>query len=98
MGAVFNIDDSVGKTMRDAYRNAVDDAHYQNGHDSYNGTISTTHGYLDKTELFNQMGEEAFEEYAVETTQKWGNAWGVRIGQREGSEFSHYKFYYWGAI
>lgn len=98
MGAEFNIDQAVGVTMRDAYQNAVDDAHYQYGHDPYNGTISTTHGFVDVTKLFNSMSEQEFEDTAFDNIEKWGDAWGVRLGQREGSELSHYRFYYWGAV
>ena len=32
----------VFKTAKDAFNEAVDDALYEHGHDSYNGTISTT--------------------------------------------------------
>jgi len=36
---------ATGKDVADAYRNAVESATYEHGHDPYNGTISTTHGY-----------------------------------------------------
>jgi hypothetical protein len=42
MGACDFTTIGIGKDLRDAYRNAVEDALYECGHDSYNGTISTT--------------------------------------------------------
>jgi hypothetical protein len=35
-----------GLTMEEAYRQAVEQAHYDYGHDPYNGTISTTSGVV----------------------------------------------------
>ena len=45
MGARLFITESYGKTMDDAYNNAVEDAIECYGCDAYNGTISTTYGY-----------------------------------------------------
>jgi len=44
MGACEFIQTAVGKDLQDAYRGAVERAEFECGHDSYNGTISTTHG------------------------------------------------------
>ncbi len=44
MGATTFMITAYGKDISDAYNNAVEDAEYEYGHDSYNGTISTTYG------------------------------------------------------
>lgn len=38
--------DAYGETADEAYREAVDEAWYDYGHDPYNGTISTTDGFV----------------------------------------------------
>ena len=45
MGAQTFMITAYGKDMKSAYDNAVEDYLYEYGHDSYNGTISTTCGY-----------------------------------------------------
>lgn len=45
MGASAFNQVAFGKTAEEAYRNAVDRAYFERGHDPYNGTISTTHGF-----------------------------------------------------
>lgn len=46
MGAYSFHDVGKGNTAAEAYRAAVDDALFEWGHDAYNGTISTTSGYV----------------------------------------------------
>lgn len=62
-----------GKTAEDAFRRAVDDALYEHGHNSYNGTISTNHDFM--MVPINE-GEDAFEwmqrVWDDERIQKWG--------------------------
>ena len=42
-----------GKHADEAYKNACDDAEQEYGsQDGYNGTISTTHGFNDETEMY----------------------------------------------
>jgi hypothetical protein len=46
---------STGKTAQEAYNRACEVAEDEYGHqDGYNGTISTTHGFRDETELYNR--------------------------------------------
>ena len=52
MGASFFRTSQRGKSLLDAYKDAVHYAEEEYGHDSYNGTISTTHGVIDKTNEF----------------------------------------------
>lgn len=40
---------ALGKDAADAYSKAYDRALYEHGHDPYNGTISTTHGFVPLT-------------------------------------------------
>lgn len=44
-----------GKTAEDAYKRACEEAEYEYGtQDGYNGTISTTNGFRDETELYKR--------------------------------------------
>lgn len=49
MGACSFINRGRGKSARQVYDNLVDNAESEYGHDPYNGTISTTHGFSDVT-------------------------------------------------
>ena len=86
MGAHNMQDRSVGKTMREAYDRAVQNAESEHGHNGYNGTISTTGGFNDHTvrfeELLKEHGEkkgvtEWYEE-AWDNTEKWEAVWGAK--------------------
>jgi len=46
MGAHDFEADGYGKTVEEAYRDCVEQAMYDCGHDPYNGTISTTQGFV----------------------------------------------------
>jgi hypothetical protein len=44
-----------GKTADEAYKRACEEAEQEYGHqDGYNGTISTTHGFNDETEMYGK--------------------------------------------
>lgn len=79
MGATNFQTKERGKSMTDAYRRAVEEARYESGNDSYNGTISTTHGVVDKTSLFksSKLSIQEFINKYTDSCQKWGSAWGV---------------------
>jgi hypothetical protein len=47
-----------GRTLREAYSDAVDAAETEYGQDSYNGTISTTHNCNDITKEFKASGKQ----------------------------------------
>ena len=49
MGACSFVNRANARSMNDAYNKLVENAIEEYGHDSYNGTISTTHGYRDIT-------------------------------------------------
>jgi hypothetical protein len=48
---------SRGVSVREAFQDAVEAAEFENGHDSYNGTISTTEYYGDLTDKFKKSGK-----------------------------------------
>ncbi len=64
---------SHGKTMSDAYSNAVEDAVDEYGHDPYNGTISTTNSFRDATAEYERSGLSVneFVEKKFESLNKW---------------------------
>jgi hypothetical protein len=55
MGACQFKERSTGKTAQEVYRKLCEIAEEEYGHqDGYNGTISTTDGFRDETELYNK--------------------------------------------
>ena len=70
MGAHNISDRAVGKTMSEAYDSATNYAEHQYGHDPYNGTISTTEGFDDKTKEFEKLMAREREGSAKWTTRK----------------------------
>jgi len=60
------------KTAREAYREAVEDAEYEDGHDSYNGTISTTDGFYTRTDnpRYGTAAFDKWEEKILDKTDK----------------------------
>ena len=81
MGATTFQTTRHGWTMTEAYKTAVEDAVYERGSDAYNGTISTTSGVVDKTQLFksSKLSIGEFIDKHIESCHKWGHAWGVCI-------------------
>jgi len=55
MGACQFKERSTGKTAEEAYKRICEIAEQEYGHqDGYNGTISTTHGFRDETEMYGK--------------------------------------------
>lgn len=69
MGASFFKKRYSGKSLKDAYSNAVDDAISEYGHDPYNGTISTTDGVTDMTSEYKSSGK-SLEDYIDSWVEK----------------------------
>jgi len=74
MGA-HNFHASVyGETADEAYKDAVDEALFEYGHQRYNGTISTTHGFvlipLNEGETVDDWAHRVIDDKRV---QKWEN-------------------------
>jgi hypothetical protein len=61
MGASWFEIRATGNSAREAYNSAVEDAEQESGHDSYNGTISTTHTFDDLTPQFKRSGKTLAE-------------------------------------
>jgi hypothetical protein len=87
------------KNMKEAYNGAVADAHYDFGHDPYNGTISTTNGFKDLTSEFRSSGKplETFIEEKLDVLEKWGEAGGVCVKEPEKDKLGDYIFFGWAA-
>jgi hypothetical protein len=77
MGAHNLSDCGVGKTMREAYDNAVSYAENEHGHNGYNGTISTTQGFKDKTGKLEQLLSRK-RKGSVKFTVNVGNGFGFK--------------------
>ena len=85
---------AYGETPREAYREAVEEAQHEYGHDSYNGTISTTGGYkfVFGTPKFNT---DEFWKWVDERSgrlKKWEDCICVDTGEREGKKHKYYFF------
>jgi Ni,Fe-hydrogenase III component G len=57
MGATMFQVSIHGESAEHAYQKAIDEATYENGNDTYNGTISTTLGFSDVTKTFKASGK-----------------------------------------
>jgi len=72
MGAHNFHTQGYGGTASEAYRDAVDDALYEYGHDPYNGTISTTSGFtlipLKEGESIDEWAGRVIEDEGI---RKW---------------------------
>lgn len=79
MGASTFQTSSYGKTMSDAYENAVETAIHEYGNDNYNGTISTTRGCSDMTSEFKRSGKSLSEfiNSNIDKFNKWGVCGGI---------------------
>ena len=82
MGAHNLSDSAVGKTMREAYDRAVSDAEHEYGHNAYNGTISTTSGFVDKTKELEKLIARK-REGVYQTIVKEGEGWNVTFTKVE---------------
>lgn len=88
MGAIDFQVRGIGPDMRTAYKALVADALEEYGSDAYNGTISTTHGFEDKTAAFKASGKK-LQDYIndeTENTEKWGNCFGICVKEPKGNE------------
>lgn len=85
MGAQLITVKSLGASMKEAYNEAVEEAVHEYGNDSYNGTISTTNGYVDKTKEFKSSGKSLsdYAEWLYEENKisKWGSAVGICMAE-----------------
>ena len=81
--AIVSKDDGINE----AYQSAVKQAHWDHGHDSYNGSITTTDGVINKTSRLEDLikehgkadGFDRWYEAAFDNTNKWEEVWGARV-------------------
>jgi len=78
-----------GKTVDDAYQKACDEALYESGHDAYNGTISTTHGFVmfkynAHRDLWKQTDELIEKSRKIE---KWGRCGAMILTGKRAVEY-----------
>lgn len=88
----------AGASMNAAFRKLQEEAIYENGHDSYNGTISTISHYDDKTRDYTASGQpvEDYLEGLLEDIDK-REAVGVCLRQPEAGKEGLYVFAGWAA-
>lgn len=81
MGATTFTDKTRAYSMTEAYNQLVEDARDEYGSDNYNGTISTTGGFVDRTSDWKKSGLTIndFINKEIENTSKWGSCIGVCI-------------------
>lgn len=81
MGACSFTTSAYGKSMSEAYNNAVEDATHEYGNDAYNGTISTTRGCRDVTAEYKRSGK-SLNQYindSIDNFNKWGACGGICV-------------------
>lgn len=100
MGAHNFSDRATGKTASEAYDECVKRAEYESGHDSYNGTISTTSGFK-MGKLDGKATDAAirrWESAALDRTEKWGPCECLELprSHAKGAPRGHRKFLFVG--
>jgi len=82
MGAhTFSVHIDGDITAEEAYNIAVEDAIYEYGHDSYNGTISTTSGFKilsSKSLSREEVKKRARQAFDNDEVEKWEAAGAIR--------------------
>ncbi|MEP2668929.1 MAG: hypothetical protein ABJH04_08035 [Cyclobacteriaceae bacterium] len=71
-----------GMSMAEAYKEAKDESRFENGHDSYAGTIGASHGFTDVTAAFKGLKGKAFEtqyDKYMDRADKFGPCFGICI-------------------
>ena len=105
MGAYNLAHTTTAKTMKEAYEDSVSYAKNEHGHNAYNGTISTTDGFIDKTALYESLakkhgeneGMSKWQEEGWDNTEKWGEVWGTLVHTQKNKKQSYYTFVGWAA-
>jgi hypothetical protein len=80
MGSTTFYHKRTAPNMKEAYNQLVEDAIDEYGNDAYNGTISTTNGFVDVTKKFKDSGKKlsAFIESAEDVMDK-RDCWGICV-------------------
>lgn len=102
MGSHNFYSEGKGKDMSTAYRKLCEyNLDYYGHQEGYNGTISTTNGFIDKTSYYLELSKKKgmtrkkslyqLQDESLEKTEKWGRCWGVKLKN------GHYGFMGWAA-
>jgi|21_taG_2_1085346.scaffolds.fasta_scaffold251879_2 chromosome condensin MukBEF complex kleisin-like MukF subunit len=99
-------------SLQSAYQQAYDQAVHEYGHNIYSGTIATTNGVIDKTDVLTQLVKEE-QKYAAhdevgaalrnwrseawDNTIKWDSVWGAKIPEMSGIADNEYILAGWAA-
>jgi hypothetical protein len=80
MGSTTFYHKRTAPNMKEAYNQLVEDAIDEYGNDAYNGTISTTNGFVDVTKKFKDSGKKlsVFIESAEDVMDK-RDCWGICV-------------------
>ena len=106
MGAQNISDAAKASTMAKAYEKCVAEALHESGINAYNGTISTTNGFIEKTALYESLVKEHGKEKGLskwyeegwEHTEKWEEVWGALIETHGDSNEGTYVFVGWASV
>ncbi len=99
---------TTGKTATEAYNSLVERARIEHGHNSYNGTIATTSGFVTITpkpgEDPNTCMErilagdlEGVHKWGLEGVHKWGHAGCIDLGPVKTKGERKFVFFGWAA-
>ena len=93
MGAQSFIDQSSGKTASEAFKAAVDEALWDDGHNGYSGTIAEKDSFKEVFPKSNETPTQCMNRHIDENTfgDKWGSAGCVKI------EDGKYAFFGWAS-
>ena len=87
MGAAEFITVGTGKTAKEAFRNAIEEALYEYGHGGYTGTIAEKDSFV-IIEISSNTDPEEFANEILEENQdkicdKWGAAGCIELGKNK---------------
>lgn len=89
MGACSFTTSSRGKSMKEAYSKACENARDEYGHqDGYNGTISTTRGFNDVTDEFKRSKKDlnTFINDNIDRAHKWGSCLAICVEEPQANK------------
>ena len=90
MGATNFETISFGKTVEEAYIHACNEATWEHGYDAYNGTISTTQGFVEITPKPRRNTQEVVTEYSEimeGIIEKWGKCGALILKGNEAKKY-----------
>lgn len=102
MGASEFSTTARGKTAKDAFSAAVEEAQYENGHGGYTGTIAEKRGFKMVTPKLGESPREAVSRLMDDDSSfvqdKWGDAGCVSLGpDKNDPNLNVYLFFGWAS-